>query len=110
MFWVIYKNLEKEIIELSNKLHFCDKQEKVYSIYISDLLIRISVEIEALSKELYKIAGGNMKPLDDEGNERDLMFDSDCIHHLMASYFRRQFYKVLLTKLLSQRRCGSINH
>lgn len=82
MFWVIYKNLEKEIIELSNKLHFCDKQEKVYSIYISDLLIRISVEIEALSKELYKNAGGNMRLLDDEGNERDLMFDSDCIQFL----------------------------
>lgn len=82
MFWVIYKNLEKEIIDLSNKLHFCDKQEKVYSIYISDLLIRIAVEIEALSKELYKVAGGNMKPLDDAGNERDLMFDSDCIQYL----------------------------
>lgn len=86
MFWVIYKNLEKEVIELSNKLHFCDKQENVYSIYISDLLIRAAVEIESLSKELYKIAGGNMKPLDVEGNERDLMFDSDCIQFLDISW------------------------
>lgn len=82
MFWVIYKNLEKEVIELANKLHFCDNQENMYSIYISDLLIRTAVEIEALSKELYKSAGGNMNPVDTEGNERDLMFDSDCIQFL----------------------------
>lgn len=82
MFWTIYKNLEKELIELSNKIYFCDKQDSVYSIHISDLLIRTSVEIEALSKELYKLAGGNMTPVDDEGNERDLFFDSDCIQYL----------------------------
>ena len=82
LFWSIYKNLEKELIELSNKIHFCDKQNEVYSVHISDLLIRTAVEIEALSKELYKLAGGNMKPLDKEGNERDLFFDTDCIQYL----------------------------
>lgn len=82
LYWSIYKNLERELIELSNKIHFCDKQDNVYSVHISDLLIRTSVEIEALSKELYKLAGGNMKPLDDDGNERDLFFDTDCIQYL----------------------------
>lgn len=86
MFWIIYKNLEKEVIELSNKLHFCDNQDNVYSIYISDLLIRTAVEIEALSKELYKSAGGNMKPTDEEGNKRVLMFDSDCIQFLEENW------------------------
>lgn len=82
MFWTIYKNLEKELLDLSNNIHFCDTQNSVYSVHISDLLIRASVEIEAISKELYKLAGGNMTPLDDEGNERDLFFDSDCIQYL----------------------------
>lgn len=82
MFWTIYKNLEKELIELSNNIHFCDKQDTVYSIHISDLLIRTSVEIEALSKELYKLAGGNMTPVGDNGDVRDLFFDSDCIQYL----------------------------
>jgi len=82
MFWVIYKNLEKEVLALSNNIHFCDKQDSVYSVHISDLLIRTSVEIEAISKELYRLAGGNMSPLDDQGNERDLFFDSDCIQYL----------------------------
>ena len=86
MFWTIYKNLENEVISLSNKLHFCDKQENVYSIYISDLLIRTAVEIESLSKELYKAAGGNMRPLDEEGNERVLMFDTDCIQFLDKNF------------------------
>lgn len=82
IFWTIYKNLEKELIELSYKIHFSDNQNNVYSVHISDLLIRTAVEIEALSKELYKLAGGNMTPLDEEGNERDLYFDTDCIQYL----------------------------
>lgn len=82
MFWIIYKNLEKELLTLANNVHFCDTQDSVYSVHISDLLIRASVEIEAISKELYKTAGGNMTPLDDQGNERDLFFDSDCIQYL----------------------------
>ena len=86
MFWVIYKNLEKEIIELSNKLHFCDAQENVYSIYISDLLVRASVEIEALSKELYKLSGGNMNPVGLDGKARVLMFDSDCLQYLDVNW------------------------
>lgn len=81
-FWSIYKNLENELIELSNKIHFCDKQDDVYSVHISDLLIRTAIEIEALSKELYELAGGNMNPLDAEGNERDLFFDTDCIQYI----------------------------
>lgn len=86
VFWTVYKNLEKELIGLSNNIHFCDDQDSVYSVYISDLLIRTAVEIESLSKELYKLAGGNMIPLDDEGKERDLLFDSDCIQYLDRSW------------------------
>lgn len=82
MFWSIYKNLEKELLDLSNRIHFCDTQDSVYSIHISDLLIRTSVEIEALSKELYKLSGGDMTPKDNDGSERDLFFDSDCIQLL----------------------------
>ncbi len=82
LFWNIYKNLENELIALSNNIFFCDRQDSVYSIHISDLLIRASVEIEAISKELYKISGGNMSPVDDAGNPRDLFFDSDCIQFL----------------------------
>lgn len=82
LFWNIYKNLENELIALSNNIFFCDEQDLVYSIHISDLLIRTAVEIEAISKELYKIAGGNMSPVDADGKQRDLFFDSDCIQFL----------------------------
>jgi len=82
LFWSIYKNLENELIELSKRIHFCDKQNSVFSVYISDLLIRTAVEIEAISKELYKLNGGNMTPVDSEGKSRDLFFDSDCIQYL----------------------------
>ncbi len=82
LYWPIYKNLEKKIIELSEVIHFSDDQELVYSLYISDLLIRTAVEIEAISKELYKISGGNMNPVDVRGEKRTLYFDTDCIRHL----------------------------
>ena len=82
LFWNIYKNLENELVDLSNNIYFSDDQEKVYSLRISDLLIRVSVEIEAISKELYKIAGGDMTPLGNNGEQRKLFFDTDCIQFL----------------------------
>jgi len=73
IYWSIYKNLEREIIDLANLVHFDDKQLTVYSIKISELLIRTVVEIESISKELYFMNGGT-KPDDSK-----LFFDTDCI-------------------------------
>lgn len=80
-FWPVYKNLEEETLQLTKYINFSDDQLKVYSMHIADLIIRIVVEIEALSKELYKNNGGpNM--YDDSGKLRDLFFDTDCIKYL----------------------------
>ncbi|WP_407528955.1 hypothetical protein [Vibrio parahaemolyticus] len=76
LYWPIYKNLEKEVVELSNWVHFDDKQLFVYSVKISELLIRCSVEIESISKDLYLENGG---VLPEEG---DLYFDTDCLKFL----------------------------
>ncbi len=80
-FWPIYKNLEEETLQLTKYINFSDDQLKVYSMYIADLIMRIVVEIESLSKELYKLNNGP-DILDDEGNSRDLFFDTDCIKYL----------------------------
>jgi len=82
LYWSVYKNLEQELIHLADVIHFDDKQTNVYSIHIADLLIRTAVEIESISKHLYKINGGNMSPTDAQGNARSLYFDSDCIQEL----------------------------
>ena len=76
LYWPVYKNLEREILELSNLVHCDDKQVSVYSVKISDLLIRCSVEIESISKELFFREGGKQP----EG--RELYFDTDCLQHL----------------------------
>ncbi|WP_369752957.1 hypothetical protein AB3G34_15490 [Flavobacterium sp. WC2409] len=73
LYWSVFKNLEKELIELSNQIHIDDNQLNVYSVKISELLIRTVVEIESLSKELYQMIGGT-KP-----NDKTLFFDTDCI-------------------------------
>ncbi len=75
LYWPIYKSLEKEVIELSNQIHFDDQQLTIYSVKISELLIRCSVEIEAISKELYSKLGGSK-------TSNDLFFDTDCLQLL----------------------------
>lgn len=79
LFWPVYKNLEKNFLELADYIHFADDQSKVYSMYIADLIVRCSIEIEAISKELYLNLGGDAHPVDADGNNRDLYFDTDCI-------------------------------
>lgn len=75
LYWPIYKSLEKEAIELSNQIHFDDNQLSIYSVKISELLIRCSVEIEAISKDLYSKLGGSKA-------SKDLFFDTDCLQLL----------------------------
>lgn len=72
-YWTVYKNLEKELLELSNWVHIDDKQLEIYSVKISELLIRTVIELESISKELYFQNGGT-KP-----DDNNLFFDTDCI-------------------------------
>lgn len=79
-YWAVYKNLEKELIELSNLIHIDDKQLDIYSIKIAELLLRTSVEIESISKALYFENGGS-KPDDNK-----LYFDTDCLDLLETKW------------------------
>lgn len=76
IFWNIYKNIERELIEISNIIHIDDNQLSVYSPKITELLIRTVVEVEAISKELYFKNGGNKE------NDNQLFFDTDCVDFL----------------------------
>lgn len=76
IYWAVYKNLEKELIDISNIIHIDDKQLSTYSIKIVELLVRTAVEIESISKDLYYANGGT------KANDNTLAFDSDCIDHL----------------------------
>jgi len=41
LYWAVYKNLEKEILELSYHIHFCDTQCDVFSVQIAEIRIYI---------------------------------------------------------------------
>jgi hypothetical protein len=58
IYWPIYKNLESEFTKLMYNIHIDDNQLNVYSSKISDLILRAAIEIESISKELYKLNGG----------------------------------------------------
>ncbi|WGE62734.1 hypothetical protein NYR75_08165 [Actinobacillus equuli subsp. haemolyticus] len=73
LYWSVYQNLEKELIELSNHIHIDDKQLNIYSMKIAELLIRTVVEVESLAKELYLNNSGH-KP-----DDKELYFDTDCL-------------------------------
>lgn len=74
LYWPVYKNIENEILALMNNIHFDDNQLKVYSSKNIDLILRISAEIESISKELYNRNGGEQKHY--------LKFDEDCLKFL----------------------------
>lgn len=74
LYWAVYKNLEKELLDLSYQIHIDDNQLGVYSVKIAELLLRCSVEIESIAKDLYEQEGGNEK-----GNPK---FDSVCLKFL----------------------------
>lgn len=54
LYWCVYKNLEKEVIALTDVISFDDTQMNVYSIRIAELILRIAAEIESLCKDLYE--------------------------------------------------------
>ena len=77
LFWPTYKRLEREIVSMTSSIRFDDYQLMTYSDKFLELLIRISVEIEAISKELYlKNSGEQFK------SESEMYFDTVCLQHL----------------------------
>ncbi len=58
IYWPVFKNLEFEFTKLMYDIHIDDEQLTVYSSKISDLILRSSIEIESISKELYYNNGG----------------------------------------------------
>lgn len=76
LYWQVYKNLEKEFLQLAGSIHIDDKQLEVYSMKIADLLIRTVIEIEAIAKELYLSNAGTVFP------DEEMYFDTVCMKHL----------------------------
>lgn len=93
LFWPVYKNLEKELLKITEIIHFDDKQIECYSAKFIDLLIRICVEIESLSKQLYLQEGGTKL------EENKMYFDTVCLKYLEDKYNLSQ--KVLYVKNLN---------
>ena len=79
LYWPVYRKIEEEVISLADTIHFSEDQLDVYSVSIADLIIRCAIEIESISKDLYCKLGGDMNPKDNNGKQRDLYFDTDCI-------------------------------
>lgn len=69
IYWPTYQNIEKEVEKLLYYIHLDDNQLNVYSTKIAELILRICIDIESISKELYI----NLK--DSVQNESFLNFD-----------------------------------
>ncbi len=74
IYWPVYKNLEREFSELMFNIHIDDSQLGVYSLRISDLILRAAVEIESIAKDLYSLNGG--------AKTSYIKYDEDAIKHL----------------------------
>lgn len=62
IYWPVYKNIERQFSELMFDIHVDDNQLDVYSLKISDLILRAAVEIESISKDLYILNSDNPTP------------------------------------------------
>lgn len=85
LYWPVFKNIEKEVIELSYNIYFDDKQFEYieeengnfsksppYSLKIGELLIRCCTEIEALIKELTLGKESSIKRLPNVDGNRNI--------------------------------------
>lgn len=50
----IYQQIEREVIDLTASIFFSDEQITVYSLKIADLIIRCSIEVESIVKDIYR--------------------------------------------------------
>lgn len=53
-FFQIYQSLENELLEMTDYIHFSDKNLDVYSVKLANFILRAKVECESLLKELVK--------------------------------------------------------
>lgn len=98
LFWQSYLNLEKETLNAARYIYVtdekqyynknkklitesCDNQLSIFSPYIADLLIKICVDIEAISKELYFGLVG-----EERRGETTLHFDEVCLKQIDMEY------------------------
>lgn len=74
IYWPVYKNLESQFLKLMFDIHIDDNQLDVYSLKISDLILRAAIEIESISKDLYLVNGGV--------KTTQIKYDEDALKHL----------------------------
>ena len=79
LYWQMYLNLEDEFLKAAEYVLIDDKQLSVYSLKNADLLMSVSTQIEAISKQLFFDNGGT--------TEREYpYFDTDCLGHLKSKW------------------------
>ena len=83
-----YKKLEEGCIDLMYSLHFCDDNADACSLRIANLIIDSVVEIESLSKAMYRKRHGSF-------DEKKFKFDSDFID-LLTDQYKLQKRKVII--------------
>lgn len=54
LFFQIYRNLEKELLEMTDYIHFSEENLESFSINLATFILRCSVESESIMKELFK--------------------------------------------------------
>ena len=58
IYFPVYQKIEKEVIDLASSIYFSDGQTNVYSLHIADLIIRCSIELESIVKDIYRENNG----------------------------------------------------
>ncbi|WP_349652074.1 hypothetical protein [Lactococcus lactis] len=54
LFFQIYQSLEKELLDMTDYIHFSERNLNVYSVKLANFILRANVETGSLLKELLK--------------------------------------------------------
>lgn len=58
LYFHVYQKIEKEVIDLTSSIYFSDEQINVFSLHIAELIIRCSIELESIAKDIYRESNG----------------------------------------------------
>lgn len=72
IFFQIYRNLEKELIKMTDSIHFCEENLEVFSINLATFILRCNVESESIMKELYRRTDEYNEQISQEVSQKDI--------------------------------------
>lgn len=93
LFFQIYRNLEKELLEMTDFIHFSEDNLGIFSINLATFILRCNVESESIMKELFKETE-LYSQRKEQGLKRDKIFEQ--LRFNISSIYKLKHKKIFI--------------